>query len=189
MQPPNPAGAVPAHNVKHAWTAATTDSKGLTSKKCRITVTKDDGTETVFIVTARYNIQDLQKRGFTGDVENTVKDVIDATIDIFPDLAGSSISFNPNKPEETLITKHTTADYSGKKLEYLKAKDVKLFSAISKVSNLFEQKFKFLIPPIQLTVEEEKKALPPAPLPPSSVSLDVEEEKNKPTVGFEPLED
>jgi hypothetical protein len=104
---------------------------------------------------------------------------------VFPELAGSTISFNPNTPQNTLITKHNIADFTGKKLEYLKDKDQKLHTHISKISRLFCEQFKILIPPVKVTVEEEKDP---------AVTLQVEQEQAPApapspaqSIGFQPV--
>ncbi len=121
LQPVPPAPKLEAS----AW--AVREDKGIKYLSRTIKATGADGKEKEYTVTASYKAADLEAHFEPDQIEATIKKIVDKIAadhqTIFPSLAGSKVSFNPQNKHDVTVLSHPNSNFSGKKIEQLKGLD------------------------------------------------------------------
>jgi hypothetical protein len=107
---------------------------GLTTQYCTFTVG-----ENTYKVTIEYNKKD--NGGYKGDMDAAIKRVIEATWNVFPELEGTTISFNLNDYNDTIIKDHPLDEYKDKRLSEIYDETDGFCQAVEAIAKAFFNEF------------------------------------------------
>jgi hypothetical protein len=124
------------------WSEAKEEENGLVKRYCTFTAKNTSGLDETYKVTLKYNRKNLGNED-KKKIDETIEKVIAASIDQFPGLVGTTVTFKPDADDsQTIINRHTNKDYEGKSLKEIKDKDVDLYNRLNWILLEFNDRFK-----------------------------------------------